>query len=535
MRRLLVISAVFSALVFAAGALAAPTFVIKGRGWGHSVGMSQWGAYGFATRHGATYEQILTHYYRGTVIGTKPTRTIGVLLADRRTSLSIGAATPIKVRDATKSVTFAAGTRTARKTSTGRIAFGGRTFRSPATFSATPSIKLGSTRYRGTLVVSVRNGTLRAVNRVGLENYVKGVVPRESPDYWGDVGAQAALEAQAVAARSYALGSGGHCGGGLFCPSVSDQVYGGYDAEISGPNATAAVNSTARKVVLSDGAVATTYFHSSSGGRTAASLDVWGGDVSYLKSETDYDIVRENPHRLWRLRLSASRLGALLGTRAPRNATLTRDASDLAQTLTVRGSGWSRSVEGSERLRSLLNVKSARFWIGVLSLAPGRSRVTYGGRVTLAGLARPPGSDRWTTYLQRKPYGGTWKRDATALTVSSGAWRKTVTPGRTTWYRVVAGAVTSPASRVAVAVKVNFYAPTNRTQLRGIIGPKRAGAEVAIQKRRADGTWATLKTVATNTAGEFTANLRLTAGAYRGVARLAGGYAPGITPVLNIS
>jgi stage II sporulation protein D len=527
MRRLLVLPIVLSALVFAADALAAPVFVIKGRGWGHSVGMSQWGAYGFAKNHDATYTQIIEHYYRPAKIGTASGKTIGVLLADNRTSLSIGAQSPIKVTDATKTVTFTAGTRTARKTSTGRIAFGGKTFADPATFSATPAIKLESTRYRGTLRVSVRNGALRAVNWVGLENYVKGVVPRESPDYWGDDGAQAALEAQAVAARSYALATGGHCGGGLFCPSISDQVYGGYDAEIDAPNARAAVDATAGKVAMYGGKPAKTYFHSSSGGRTAASVDVWGGDLPYLQSVRDYDLIPQNPHRLWRLNLSARTLASRLGTGVPQDATLTRDGSGLAQVLTVKGPGWQTPVEGSELLRGLLGVKSARFWIGVLSLTPARSRVTYGNSVSLDGLARPPAGDGWTAYLERKRYGGVWKRGTNPLNVVRGAWSRTVTPGITTWYRVTAGGVTAPASRVGVALRVRFYEPTS-TRLRGVIAPKKAGATVAVQRRGSNGTWSTLATVSTNTAGEFAANVSVRPGRYRAIARLTGyvvGYA----------
>ncbi len=48
-----------------------PVFVISGRGWGHGVGLSQWGAYGFASR-GWTYDRILAHYYRGTTLGPAP-------------------------------------------------------------------------------------------------------------------------------------------------------------------------------------------------------------------------------------------------------------------------------------------------------------------------------------------------------------------------------------------------------------------------------------------------------------------------------
>jgi hypothetical protein len=65
-----------------------PTFVISGRGWGHGVGMAQWGAFGFA-QQGATYDEILAHYYRGTTLGPAEVSRVRVLLAQGRSRLSV--------------------------------------------------------------------------------------------------------------------------------------------------------------------------------------------------------------------------------------------------------------------------------------------------------------------------------------------------------------------------------------------------------------------------------------------------------------
>ena len=532
MRRLVFPIVLLCALALVSSAVAAPLFVVTGRGWGHSVGMSQWGALGYA-RQGATYEEIIAHYYRGTTLGTR-TGNVGVLLADGRSSLSIGADLRINVSDGTNSAGFSSGMRTVTKTSTGKIAFGGMRFASPATFVAsTEPIHLGSARYRGKLVVSVLSGALRAVNRVALESYVKGVVPRESPDSWGSSGGQAALEAQAVAARSYALASGGHCGGGLFCQSVSDQVYGGYDAEVGAPNATAAVEATAGKVAMYDSAIAKTFFHSSSGGRTAASVDVWGGSVPYLRSVSDFDLgVAENPHRRWTLALSASQLGSRLGTRPPADATLARDPSDLAQRLTVSGPGWSAAVEGSETLRGRMQVKSARFWIGVLSAQPGRSTITYGDAVTVSGLARRGGTIGWGSALVERNLGGGWNATGTAL--PDGAWSRKFRPARTTDYRVKSGNATGYAARVSVATKVRFYAPeAPYRELGGFIAPARGRIAVELERRRRDGNWAAVAT--TTTAGDGTFTFALTrGGTYRASADAGTGLLTGFTPALTV-
>ena len=77
-RRLALLLAVVAALVGPAGAspqasdtVSVTTFVINGRGWGHGVGMAQWGAYGYA-KHGFTYDRILAHYYPGTKLTAAP-------------------------------------------------------------------------------------------------------------------------------------------------------------------------------------------------------------------------------------------------------------------------------------------------------------------------------------------------------------------------------------------------------------------------------------------------------------------------------
>ena len=79
MRRLAVLTALFACLAMPGTAPAAIIIVVKGAGFGHGVGMSQYGAQGFA-QHGWDYRRILARYYTGTEIGSAPTKTIRVLL-----------------------------------------------------------------------------------------------------------------------------------------------------------------------------------------------------------------------------------------------------------------------------------------------------------------------------------------------------------------------------------------------------------------------------------------------------------------------
>ena len=172
----------------------------------------------------------------------------------------------------------------------------GQTLVSPLTFSpgATP-LRVGGASYHGELLV-VSNGTkLQVVNALGLESYVLGVVGREMPSSWP----AAALETQAVAARSYALAELENVVTARAYDLYNDdrsQVYGGIAAE--SPPVTAAVRATARQVVLYGGKVATTYFSSSSGGRTVSAGEAWGKPIPYLVSVADpYDTL--SPYHDW--------------------------------------------------------------------------------------------------------------------------------------------------------------------------------------------------------------------------------------------
>jgi stage II sporulation protein D len=179
---------------FQAPAGSGALFVFNGHGWGHGVGMSQYGAYGYA-QHGSSYDAILAHYYPGTTLGPAPARTIRVLLADRKKKLTIASDAAVSVRD---------GDGRRHTLPAGKQAFtaAGLDWTPPLTLSPARGhfLELGRP-YRGTILLDVVDGRLRAIDVVGLEQYLWGVVPSEMPSTW----APEALKAQAVAARSYAL------------------------------------------------------------------------------------------------------------------------------------------------------------------------------------------------------------------------------------------------------------------------------------------------------------------------------------------
>jgi SpoIID/LytB domain protein len=137
------------------------------------------------------------------------------------------------------------------------------------------------------------------VNVLMLDQYLKGVVPREMPASWSP----AAVQAQAIAARTYAAYERAHPLTGTYqiCDTTSCQVYGGYSSE--NPDSNAAVVATAGKIQLYDGDPAFTQFSASSGGWTSA------GSASYLVAEADpYDGWSGNSVHTWSVRIDAQKL-----------------------------------------------------------------------------------------------------------------------------------------------------------------------------------------------------------------------------------
>ncbi len=300
-------------------------FVFNGRGWGHGIGMSQYGARGRALA-GWTTGRILRHYYRGTALRRVPARRIKVLLhtsvargqvtsdgpwrvvtegAGRRArNLRPGTVYRVVVRGGRVEVLGPGGGRVAAARSSLRFEPRGRsilTIRRP-----------GGLPYRGWLRFRRRGNLTDVINAVPLTQYLQGVVPREMPSAWGD-DAPAALRAQAIAARSYALATRRRSGAFDVYTDTRSQVYGGLLAE--DPRTNAAVRATRRVVIVHRGQVIPAFFFSTSGGRTENNENVWAGQARpYLRSVPDrFD--RISPLHRWpdRPAFTPEQLGRSLG------------------------------------------------------------------------------------------------------------------------------------------------------------------------------------------------------------------------------
>ena len=380
------------------------TVTFYGRGYGHGVGMSQYGARGRAIA-GQDSATILTHYYQGTTVGqVVPGTLIRVLVLSKWAATvdvplvvygrltpwtidGIDATFPIdgRLRLIPTTIAMTTGARTTWRVIVdgpdGTTLYDGAkpvalVIRGAASASR---LQLWSKptrydQYRGILRISTSATvpTATVVNEVDLEAYLGGVVPVEMPSIWP----AAALEAQAVAARSYAAR---RLRPGVSFYDVPDgsssQVYRGVLAEKATINAI--IGATAGEVLMKGTTIANTMFHSTGGGATEDNENVYtaptgakvASAVSYLRGSSDrtpegvsYDAGA--PYATWATRTySLDQLSAWFAA-DPRTDVGLLTALDLRDrgvsgrliSVTLIGSAGTKKVSG-EVFRSVFNAR----------------------------------------------------------------------------------------------------------------------------------------------------------------------------------
>src|SRR3954469_24941099 len=297
---------ILAALALPAAAPAGTVFLLDGRGWGHGVGMSQWGAEGYA-RHGFGYRQILAHYYPHTTLSAASPRPVRVLLSQGRDGVRIGSAAPFVVADARgRKLHLPARSVVVDRKFTLRH----KKLRPPLRFQpGAQPLQVDFAGYRGDVIVKRKPDGLMTVNLLPLDRYLRGVVPWEVPKGWH----QSTYEAQAVAARSYTLATLKPGEDFDLFSDTRSQMYGGIRAER--PQTNLAVGATAGEVLEWGGRTIAAFYFSTSGGRTSSIHDAWpkAHQVPYLVSVADpYDYI--SPHHVWpTIALPGAKVASALG------------------------------------------------------------------------------------------------------------------------------------------------------------------------------------------------------------------------------
>jgi stage II sporulation protein D len=481
MRRTALLAAIL-ALAAATPAWAASTLTINGAGFGHGIGMSQYGAAGYA-EHGWDHVAILQHYFQGTELGQTDTDDVIRVLLQQTSAPKFTNVTNAGTKKLNPRKTYSArarGSRVDLRSSSGRrIA----TFDAPlqVTNSGDEPVKLLGTAgngvpngsYRGWLEFRPGSGGLLAINAVGLEQYVAGVIGNEAIPSWP----AEALDAQAVATRGYAITTvrGEKDGYDLYSDTRS-QVYRGVAAET--PQTNKAANATAGEVMTYDGEPITTYFFSTSGGHTESVENVWKGATPkpYLVGVDDpYDDI--SPYHRWGpIRMSMAtatrRLGSLVKGSLKKIVVDQRGTSPRIVKATVVGTGGETVVTGDE-LRGAFDLRDT--WMtfngasATVELPPTSTETTPttttpapaksanggaspGARIASVPITRPRvtgdawGADPGTPVKLQSKRDGRWRTVASTHLGTTHRYKITL-PGRGR-YRIAVGDAPGPIVRL---------------------------------------------------------------------------------------
>ncbi len=213
------------------------------------------------------------------------------------------------------------------------------------------SFWLQQRRYRGALLVQLKEGRLQAINRLGVESYLPSVVGAEMPHQWPDE----ALRVQSVAARTYALRQLRPGADYDLDSTQRSQVYLGLESET--PSTRSAVASTRAQVLTHGSRLIEAVFHSSSGGRTENSGEIWRNQLPYLKSVPDFDQI--SPVYRWSKPLDAEQLLEAFSETggAEQIEAVQRTSTGRLKRVVVRGPGGEIELPARE-LRRRLKLKS---------------------------------------------------------------------------------------------------------------------------------------------------------------------------------
>lgn len=241
---------------------------------------------------------------------------------------------------------------------------------------------------------------------------------------------------------------------------MRSQVYGGIPVETEATDR--AVRETSGQIVTYGGTPARTYYFSSSGGRTASALDVFGTDVPYLQSVEDpWDVA--SPHHAWPVKVfTPATLARAFGfddpvadvvqgvptAPAPPSTGVAQLASVGPATTKVQvvAAGGQRLELGRSDVRSRLGLASTTFRLGMLSLEPPLSSPQPGAVVTINGIARAVDSPT----LEKQRPDGSWQAIRALKPLADGSFSLNVQPVRTTVFRVSGSGTAGPTATVVV-------------------------------------------------------------------------------------
>ena len=389
-------------------------YSLEGAGWGHGVGLSQYGSRAMAA-DSATYEEILSRYFPGTLVVPFDMAAAGTFLTAETTPLWVGllqrvGTVSFSVSGGSAQLCFDTSELCAINATSGeswrfgqqgdgtcafmRLPEGGNPYVvgpkgschasiRPTTGETDLTLPYKARTYRRGILrlrAAPEQGGIHVIHQLGIDDFMRGL--SEVPESWP----MAAIEAQVVTSRSKALWHALQRGAGqsleltwqeeCYCnlrDDATDQVYRGYTGEVGHPRWVSAVTSTGRRVISDGGQIALGMYSSSSGGWTDSYIDVFDTpDHPHLVSVNDgpaFSNLAGNPHKTWKAGFPQELFAEAFGYSWVHNAeVVARNQSGSARTVRLsgirNGKSVQREVAGVE-FRTIFSLRSTTFDIVV--------------------------------------------------------------------------------------------------------------------------------------------------------------------------
>lgn len=480
---ILLLTGTFSIFAPAANANEAvpSSFSVEGGGWGHGVGMSQFGAQGMALDKKSA-KQILEHYYNPAVLtsttshassdikvnlvknqnNTKITPSGGkIRIKDGKQTIESSSPITFQVSGSNINYTVDNKTYTVANSTVLTVEWEGTRFWNPNSNLTTVNVPLADDGYRdgiyrhGKIELKTINNRLN-VNGVLRMNdeYLNGLA--EIPSSWETE----ALKAQAIAGRTYAMRNMNKVKNDCDCnvyDEVQSQKYTGWRKENEGTNASygkrwqAAVSATQTKnannvplnaqVVMYKNALIDAVYSSATGGKTRAAKDVWGNHFEYLQSRDDsWGMKQEvkNPNAAWTINVSQATMKNAFNLKDVKTVTFTSENDGAIKNATATASNGAKSTIAGTVFRSKTGMKAA--WIKKINGSAGTTtppittnplpneNTLSGEYKTTANLNFRVANNTTASIISTIPSGTTIKGYET-----SGTWLKVVHNGKAGW------------------------------------------------------------------------------------------------------
>ena len=309
---------------------------------------------------------LLSFLLLATTCGFAQSKIVRVLICKSNTSLTLSSRCPVTMKAGNEILKREKRLKKiVLKRKGDSIKFGSGRYKTLDFISKGFSISVNGRAYVGDIRISVHGKQIFAVNYVGMESYLKSVVPSEMPSTWPIE----ALKAQAVVARTYALyhKAGSSKEYDLYS-GIKSQMYKGVCSE--GSNSNMAVYLTEKMCLYDNGKLVPTYYHSTCGGQTLNADSIWERALDSIEG-VDCGFCKDSIHYRWKKSIGRRKLGKILSKKG-------YEIGKVKKIRIVKNKPYRIFIEDKYGKSQVLDMSKFRFLVGSEIIRSNNFRVKVG-------------------------------------------------------------------------------------------------------------------------------------------------------------